>query len=37
MYHEQLGEFEMFVVPVGRAEAGVQYEALFNREVGTDA
>jgi hypothetical protein len=37
MYHEELGEFEMFVVPVGRAEAGVQYEALFNREVGTGA
>jgi hypothetical protein len=30
--HEQLGEFEMFIVPVGRSErSGCYYEAVFNR------
>jgi len=29
--HDALGEFELFVVPVGRDGRGVQYEAVFNR------
>jgi hypothetical protein len=27
--HEQLGELEIFLVPVGRSEAGIRYEAAF--------
>jgi hypothetical protein len=29
--HEKLGEFEMFLVPVGRDQSGFQYEAVINR------
>ena len=29
--HERLGEFEIFLVPVGRTQNGFQYEAVFNR------
>ena len=29
--HDALGEFELFVVPVGRNPHGVEYEAVFNR------
>jgi len=29
--HHALGEFELFVVPVGRDSRGVEYEAVFNR------
>jgi len=29
--HEQLGTQEIFLVPVGRDQAGVEYEAVFNR------
>lgn len=29
--HPELGEAELFLVPVSMAEKGVQYEALFNR------
>ena len=30
--HKQLGEFEMFIVPVGRSDrSGCYYEAVFNR------
>ena len=28
--HAALGEFELFLVPVGKIEAGFQYEAVFN-------
>ena len=28
--HEQMGEFEIFLVPVGRDEKGLRYEAVFN-------
>ena len=31
MVHDALGEFELFVVPVGRDARGVEYEAVFNR------
>ncbi len=27
--HEELGAFDIFVVPIGRDEAGVRYEAVF--------
>ena len=30
MQHEQMGEFELFLVPIGRAENGLRYEAVFN-------
>ena len=29
--HDALGEFELFIVPVGRDARGVEYEAVFNR------
>ena len=31
MEHERLGEFDLFLVPVGRDQNGFQYEAVFNR------
>jgi hypothetical protein len=31
--HEQLGAFELFLVPVGRELEGMLYEAAFNRFV----
>jgi hypothetical protein len=31
MSHDQLGEFELFLVPVAKTDAGFQYEAVFNR------
>jgi hypothetical protein len=31
MQHNQLGAFELFLVPVGRDHDGVYYEAVFNR------
>lgn len=27
--HDELGELEMFIVPIGTAEEGFQYEAVF--------
>jgi len=29
MTHEDLGTFDLFIVPVGRTPQGVQYEAIF--------
>lgn len=29
--HGQLGTFDLFIVPVGREEDGMRYEAVFNR------
>jgi hypothetical protein len=29
--HEQMGEFELFLVPIGQDERGYNYEAVFNR------
>ena len=29
--HDQLGEFNLFLVPVGKNQSGFQYEAVFNR------
>jgi hypothetical protein len=31
MENAQLGEIELFIVPVGMDEAGYSYEAVFNR------
>ncbi len=31
MEHEKLGEFGLFLVPVGKDQKGIQYEAFFNR------
>ena len=28
--HEEMGEFQVFLVPVARDQAGFQYEAVFN-------
>ncbi|MGE3268987.1 MAG: hypothetical protein AB7P40_09585 [Chloroflexota bacterium] len=28
--HESIGEFDMFIVPVGRSNGGVTYEAVFS-------
>ncbi len=29
--HDEMGEFELFLVPIGRDEQGSYYEAVFNR------
>ncbi len=29
--HDQIGAFDLFLVPIGRDEQGIQYEAVFNR------
>ena len=29
--HEQIGQFEIFIVPIGKDEQGFKYEAVFNR------
>lgn len=31
MEHEQLGDFELFIVPIRKDGAGFYYEATFNR------
>lgn len=28
--HDQMGEFEIFLVPIARNESGFRYEAVFN-------
>jgi len=28
--HEQMGSFEIFIVPIKQREAGIRYEAVFN-------
>lgn len=28
--HEKMGKFDLFLVPIGRGEAGFRYEAVFN-------
>jgi hypothetical protein len=33
MKHDVIGEFELFLVPVGRDDSGTFYEAVFNRFV----
>ena len=29
--HDQMGEFELFVVPISKNDQGTNYEAVFNR------
>lgn len=31
--HDEIGPFELFIVPVGQNEQGTTYEAIFNRLV----
>lgn len=31
MEHDDIGELDLFLVPIGRDESGVYYEAVFNR------
>lgn len=33
MEHEEMGSFAIFIVPIGQAEPGFRYEAVFNRAV----
>lgn len=33
MKHDVIGEFELFLVPIGRDESGTFYEAVFNRFI----
>ena len=32
--HATIGEFDLFLVPVGRDQQGTMYEAVFNRTIG---
>lgn len=34
--HDQAGSFDLFIVPVGRAQATIQYQAVINRLAGPD-
>jgi hypothetical protein len=31
--HEKLGAFDLFIVPIGKDQKGLRYEAIFNRAV----
>src|SRR5438132_10339172 len=31
--HDKLGDLDLFLVPIGRDDNGVKYEAIFNRVV----
>jgi hypothetical protein len=31
--HDSIGEFDLFLVPIGRDETGTFYEAVFNRLI----
>lgn len=33
MNHDSIGDFELFLVPIGRDESGTFYEAVFNRVI----
>jgi Domain of unknown function (DUF6916) len=33
MEQETIGEFDLFIVPVGRTGGGFQYQAIFNRQA----
>lgn len=33
MKHDSIGDFDLFLVPVGRDETGTFYEAVFNRLI----
>ncbi|MDT4968619.1 MAG: hypothetical protein QOJ64_3356 [Acidobacteriota bacterium] len=34
LIHDKLGEFDLFLVPIGKEPGGFQYEAVFNRFLG---
>jgi uncharacterized protein DUF6916 len=36
MKHDAIGDFDLFLVPVGRGETGTFYEAVFNRLIPQD-
>jgi hypothetical protein len=31
--HERMGNFDLFIVPINRQQAGTDYEAVFNRVI----
>jgi hypothetical protein len=33
MKHDSIGDFDLFLVPIGRDESGTFYEAVFNRLI----
>ena len=33
MQHDSIGEFDLFLVPIGQDETGTFYEAVFNRLI----
>jgi len=33
MKHDAIGDFDLFLVPIGRDESGTFYEAVFNRLI----
>jgi hypothetical protein len=33
MKHDSIGDFDLFLVPIGRDETGTFYEAVFNRLI----
>jgi hypothetical protein len=33
MKHDSIGEFDLFLVPIGRDDTGTYYEAVFNRLI----
>ena len=33
MKHEAIGDFDLFLVPIGRDDSGTFYEAVFNRLI----
>ena len=33
MKHDSIGDFDLFLVPIGRDESGTYYEAVFNRLI----
>jgi hypothetical protein len=36
MEHDEMGQFVLFLVPIGRDDSGTSYEAVFNRLVKKD-
>jgi|ERR1700722_4843629 len=36
MKHDAIGDFDLFLVPIGRDETGTFYEAVFNRLIPQD-
>jgi hypothetical protein len=34
LQHDKMGTIDLFLVPVGKDESGIQYESVFNRILG---